>query len=183
MCALASEEMEKPVLLPEDWPRAEVHAALRSPRWLIEHGLQHAARRGFSVVKPERKGPDADCSNLPRKGTEQLGRRGLSPLRVKHHAGLIQLGKGVHGFTLEPGIGGIFLCLMSRSAFLREAGLRRELKAHYHKWPAGTKLACIHLQLDTGHGQPLDWRSAIQAVWWRDVHRILLEGGIYLLSR
>ncbi len=60
VCALASEEMEKPVLLPEHWPQAKYMLLCRPSRWLIEHGLQHAARHNFFRREGIAQRSDAD---------------------------------------------------------------------------------------------------------------------------
>jgi fructose-1,6-bisphosphatase I len=118
VCALASEEMEKPVLFPENWPEAKY--CYSSIGWLIEHGLQYAARRDLfrrDVCIQERMPFEDD---LICKGTEQVAASYLL-FGSNYYAGL-------YGWTGSPwlyagsDIGGIS-CLMSRSIFRALQGL------------------------------------------------------------
>ncbi len=176
VCALASEEMEKPALLPENWPQA--------PYMLLFDPLDGSSNTDcnmplgtiFSVVKSERKDRMPTEDDLARKGTEQVAAGyllyGSSTMLV------YTVGQGVHGFTLEPSIGEYLLSHEQIRIPVR-GKIYGANEGNYHKWTAGTKKYVDGLKItDKATGKPYSVRYSGCLV--ADVHRILLGGGIYL---
>jgi fructose-1,6-bisphosphatase I len=176
VCALASEEMEKPVLLPENWPQA--------PYMLLFDPLDGSSNTDsnmplgaiFSVVKFEHKDRMPTEDDLLRKGTAQVAAGyllyGASTILV------YTVGQGVHGFTLEPGIGE-YLLSHEQIRISPQGKVYGVNEGNYHKWPGGMKKYIDSLKVkDTATGRPYSGRYSGCLV--ADVHRILLEGGIYL---
>lgn len=176
VCALASEEMEKPVLLPENWPQAKFMLLFDPLDGSSNTDCNMPLGAVFSVVKPERQDRMPTADELARKGTEQVAAGyllyGSSTMLV------YTVGQGVHGFTLEPGIGE-YLLSHEQIRIPARGKVYGTNEGHYHKWTTGTKKYVDYLKVtDIATGRPYSGRYSGCLVG--DVHRILLEGGIYL---
>jgi fructose-1,6-bisphosphatase I len=176
VCALASEEMEKPVLLPENWPQAKYMLLFDPLDGSSNTDCNMPLGAIFSVVKFERKDRMPTEDDLVRKGTEQVAAGyllfGSSTMLV------FTVGQGVHGFTLEPGIGE-YLLSHEQIRIPARGKVYGVNEGNYHKWTAGTKKYVDDLKVpDKNAGKPYSVRYSACLV--ADVHRILLGGGIYL---
>jgi fructose-1,6-bisphosphatase I len=176
VCALASEEMENPVLLPENWPQAK-HMLLFDPLdGSSNTDCNMPLGAIFSVVKSAREDRMPTEDNLTRKGTEQVAAGyllyGSSTMLV------YTVGQGVHGFTLEPSIGE-YLLSHEQIRIPARGKVYGVNEGNYHKWHGGTQKYIDSLKVkDTATGRPYSVRYSGCLV--ADVHRILLSGGIYL---
>jgi fructose-1,6-bisphosphatase I len=176
VCALASEEMEKPVLIPENWPQAKYMLLFDPLDGSSNTDCNMPLGAIFSVVKFERKDRMPTEDDLVRKGTEQVAAGyllfGSSTMLV------FTVGQGVHGFTLEPGIGE-YLLSHEQIRIPARGKVYGVNEGNYHKWTAGTKKYVDDLKVpDKNAGKPYSVRYSACLV--ADVHRILLGGGIYL---
>ena len=176
VCALASEEMEKPVLLPEHWPQAKYMLLFDPLDGSSNTDCNMPLGAIFSIVKSERKDRMPTEGELVRKGTEQVASGyllfGSSTMLV------YTVGQGVHGFTLEPGIGE-YLLSHEQIRIPARGKVYGANEGNYHKWTTGTKQYVDYLKVqDTATGRPYSGRYSACLV--ADVHRILLDGGIYL---
>jgi fructose-1,6-bisphosphatase I len=114
--------------------------------------------------------------DLVQKGTEQVAAGyllyGASTMFV------YTTGQGVHGFTLDPGIGE-YLLSHEQIRIPARGKIYAVNEGNYHKWSGGTKKYFDYLKVkDTATGRPYSGRYSGCLV--ADVHRILLGGGIYL---
>ena len=176
VCALASEELEKPVLFPENWPQAKYMLLFDPLDGSSNTDSNMPLGAIFSVVRPESKDRMPTEDVLARKGTEQVAAGyllyGSSTMLV------YTVGQGVHGFTLDPGIGEYLLSHESIRIPAR-GKVYSTNEGNYHKWSAGAKQYVDYLKIsDTAMGRPYSGRYSGCLV--ADVHRILLDGGIYL---
>ena len=176
VCALVSEEMEKPLLLPENWPQAKYMLLFDPLDGSSNTDCNMPLGAIFSVVKSERNDRMLTEDELARKGTEQVAAGyllyGSSTMLV------YTIGQGVHGFTLEPGIGE-YLLSHEQIRIPARGKVFGVNEGNYHKWTTGTKRYVDSLKLpDKATGRPYSGRYSGCLV--ADVHRILLEGGIYL---
>jgi fructose-1,6-bisphosphatase I len=176
VCALASEEMEKPVLLPENWPKAKYMLLFDPLDGSSNTDCNMPLGTIFSIVKPERSDRMPIADDLARKGTEQVAAGyllyGSSTMLV------YTIGQGVHGFTLDPGIGE-YLLSHEQIRIPARGKVYGVNEGNFHKWPGGTKKYVEYLKVkDTATGRPYSVRySGCLAA---DFHRFLLGGGIYL---
>ena len=103
VCALASEEMEKPVQLPENWPHGKYMLLFDPLDGSSNTDVNMPLGAIFSILRYEGKGGLPSAPELVRKGTEQVAAGylmyGSSTMLV------FTSGQGVNGFTLDPGIG------------------------------------------------------------------------------
>ncbi|MEW6248451.1 MAG: class 1 fructose-bisphosphatase [Nitrospirota bacterium] len=176
VCALASEELEKPMLVPENWPHGKYILLFDPLDGSSNTDVNMPLGAIFSVLRHERKdGLPAD-SDLLRKGVEQAAAGyllyGSSTMLV------FTVGRGVHGFTLDPGIGE-YLLSHEQIRMPPRGKVYAVNEGNYHKWPAGTKRYIDHLKVrDNASGRP--YSSRYSGCLVADVHRMLLGGGIYL---
>jgi len=176
VCALASEEMEKPILLPENWPQAKYMLLFDPLDGSSNTDCNMPLGAIFSVVKSARNDRMPTEDELARKGTEQVAAGylfyGSSTMLV------YTAGQGVHGFTLEPGIGE-YLLSHEQIRIPARGKVYGVNEGNYHKWTTGTKKYVEYLKIsDKATGRPYSGRYSGCLV--ADVHRILLDGGIYL---
>ena len=176
VCALASEEMEKAVLLPENWPQAKYMLLFDPLDGSSNTDCNMPLGAIFSVLKCEHKDRMPTEDDLVRKGTGQVAAGyllyGSSTMLV------YTVGQGVHGFTLEPGIGE-YLLSHERIRIPARGKVYGANEGNYHKWTTGMKKYMDYLKIpDTATGRPYSGRYSACLV--ADVHRILLGGGIYL---
>ena len=176
VCALASEEMEKPILFPENWPQAKYMLLFDPLDGSSNTDCNMPLGAIFSVVKSPSKDRMPTEDDLARKGTEQVAAGylfyGSSTMLV------YTVGQGVHGFTLDPGIGEYLLSHEQVKIPVR-GKVYSTNEGNYHKWATGTKQYVDYLKMsDTATGRPYSGRYSGCLV--ADVHRILLDGGIYL---
>jgi fructose-1,6-bisphosphatase I len=176
VCALASEEMEKPVLLPENWPQAKYMLLFDPLDGSSNTDCNMPLGAIFSVLKFEGKDRMPTEDDLVRKGTEQVAAGyllyGSSTMLV------YTVGQGVHGFTLEPGIGE-YLLSHEQIRMPARGKVYGVNEGNYHKWTTGTKRYVDGLKVqDKATGRPYSVRYSGCLV--ADLHRILLGGGIYL---
>jgi fructose-1,6-bisphosphatase I len=176
VCALASEEMEKPIKLPENWPLGKYMLLFDPLDGSSNTDVNMPLGTIFSVLRYEGKGGLPSDAELVRKGTEQVAAGylmyGSSTMLV------FTSGKGVNGFTLDPGIGE-YLLTHENVRMPAKGTVYAANEGNYHKWPAGTQRYIDYLkQSDKATGRP--YSSRYSGCLAADVHRILLGGGIYL---
>jgi fructose-1,6-bisphosphatase I len=176
VCALASEEMEKPVSLPENWPHGKYMLLFDPLDGSSNTDVNMPLGTIFSVHRYEGEDGLPSESELLRKGSEQVAAGyvmyGSSTMLV------FTAGQGVHGFTLDPGIGEYVLSHENIRVPAR-GKVYAANDGNYQKWPTGTRRLMDYLKgQDKVTGRPYSARySGCLAA---DVHRILLGGGIYL---
>lgn len=176
VCALASEEMEKPHLLPENWPRGKYMLLFDPLDGSSNTDVNMPLGTIFSVLRYSGKDRLPSEADLVRKGTDQVAAGyllyGSSTMLV------FTVGQGVHGFTLDPGVGEYVLSHENLKVPARGKTYATN-EGHLLKWPPGTRRYVDHLKAqDQATGRP--YLSRYSACLAGDVHRILVGGGIYL---
>src|SRR3989442_141602 len=179
VCALASEEMEKPLQLPENWPRGKYMLLFDPLDGSSNTDINMPLGAIFSILRYEGKGGLPSAADIVRKGTEQVAAGdlmyGSSTMLV------FTSGQGVNGFTLHPGIGE-YLLSHENIRMPAKGKVYAVNEGNYHKWPAGTRRYIDHLkESDKATGRP--YSSRYSGCLAADVHRLLLGGGIYLYPR
>jgi len=176
VCALASEEMEKPILLPGNWPHGKYMLLFDPLDGSSNTDCNMPLGAIFSILKYDRTDRLPSEDELLCKGTEQVAAGyllyGSSTMLV------YTVEQGVYGFTLEPGIGE-YLLSHEQIRIPERGKVYAVNEGNYLKWPAGTKKYVDFLKTgDNATGRPYSGRYSGCLV--ADVHRILLGGGIYL---
>ena len=176
VCVLASEEMEKPISLPGNWPHGKYMLLFDPLDGSSNTDCNMPLGAIFSILKCDRTDRLPTEEELVRKGTEQVAAGyllyGSSTMLV------YTVGQGVYGFTLEPGIGE-YLLSHEQIRMPERGRVYAANEGNYHKWPSGTKKYVDSLKTsDKSTGRPYSGRYSGCLV--ADLHRILLGGGIYL---
>lgn len=176
VCALASEEMEKPVFLSENWSRGKYILLFDPLDGSSNTDVNMPLGSIFSILRYQGKDKLPTDADLIRRGSEQVAAGylsyGSSTMLV------FTLGQGVHGFTLDPGVGEYVLS-HERITIPAKGKQYAANDGNYHKWPAGTRRYMDWLkESDKATGRPYSARYCGCLVG--DVHRMLLGGGIYL---
>jgi fructose-1,6-bisphosphatase I len=175
VCALASEEMEKPLFLSENWPHGKYMLLFDPLDGSSNTDVNMPMGTIFSVLHYEgAAGPAAE--DLVRGGTQQVAAGylmyGSSTVLV------FTSGKGVHEFTLDPDLG---------EYLLSKEGIRMPTKGAVYsanegnacKWVPGVRRFIDYLkEADKPTARPYTLRYSGCLV--ADVHRLLIGGGIYL---
>ncbi len=176
VCALASEEMEQVVVLPENWPQGKYMLLFDPLDGSSNTDCNMPLGAIFSVLKYTRTDRPPIESDLLRKGVEQVAAGyllfGSSTMLV------YTAGHGVHGFTLDPSIGE-YLLSHERIRIPDRGKVYATNEGNWHKWTPGMQKYVEYLKAsDKSTGRPYSGRYSGCLV--ADVHRILLGGGVYL---
>ncbi len=176
VCALASEEMEKPLLLPNNWPHGKYMLLFDPLDGSSNTDNNMPLGAIFSVLKYGRTDRLPTEVDLIRPGTEQIAAGyllyGSSTMLV------YTVGQGVYGFTLDPDIGE-YLLSHERMRIPEKGKVYAANEGNYNKWPGEIRKYLDSLKVtDKATGRPYSARYSGCLV--ADVHRLLLGGGIYL---
>lgn len=176
VCALASEEMAQPILLPRSGAQGSYMVLLDPLDGSSNTDVNMPLGSIFSLVMKRRPEEVLSARDLVQNGTEQVAAGyllfGASTMLV------FTTGQGVQGFTLDPESGDYLLS--HKTITLPARGkVYAANEGNYHKWPDGTQKYFDYLKVkDKATGRPYSGRYSGCLV--ADVHRILLGGGIYL---
>ena len=175
VCALASEEMEKPMFLSENWPEGKYMLLFDPLDGSSNTDVNMPMGTIFSVLRYE-GGAGPSAADLVRGGTQQVAAGylmyGSSTVLV------FTSGNGVHEFTLDPALG---------EYLLSKEGIRMPAKGAVYsanegnarKWIPGAARFIDYLkEPDKATARPYALRYSGCLV--ADVHRLLVGGGIYL---
>jgi len=176
VCALASEEMEKPILLPDNWPQGKYMLLFDPLDGSSNTDNNMPLGAIFSVLKYNQSNRSPTEDALMRPGIEQIAAGyllyGSSTMLV------YTVGQGVYGFTLDPDIGE-YLLSHERIRIPDKGTVYAANEGNYQKWPAGVQKYVDSLKvIDKATGRP--YSSRYSGCLVADVHRLLLGGGIYL---
>jgi fructose-1,6-bisphosphatase I len=176
VCALASEEMEHSVVLPENQRTGRYMLLFDPLDGSSNADVNMPLGSIFSVLKWQDQGRLPTDEDLLQKGVKQVAAGyllfGSSTMLV------YTTGQGVHGFTLEPAIGE-YLLSHETMHIPAQGAIYAANEGNYHKWTKGMQQYVDHLKVkDKATGRPYSGRYSGCLV--ADVHRVLLAGGIYL---
>ena len=175
VCALASEEMEQMVSLPENWPQGKYMLLFDPLDGSSNTDCNMPLGAIFSVFRYENNDRQPVESDVLKKGLEQVAAGyllfGSSTMLV------YTAGHGVHGFTLEPSIGE-YLLSHEQIRIPDRGKVYAANEGNYHKWMPGMQKYVDYLKVsDKATGRPYSGRYSGCLV--ADVHRVLLGGGVY----
>lgn len=167
----ASEELDGPHVY-RGGPEPARYAALFDPMDGSSNIDVNGTLGTIFSIRPRREGSDAD---LLRPGTEQVaaGYILFGPAVLLVYSS----GDGVHVFALDTGIGE-FLLVRRRLEMPRRGKGYAVNEGRRSGWSESDRAFVEHLKEPDASGRPYSTRYSGSMVG--DVHRILLEGGIYL---
>lgn len=176
LCIMASEEVEGAIPIPEQHPCGK-YVLLHDP---LDGSSNIDANVSigsiFSIHRKKSSGKRGELSDLLQKGSEQAGAAyviyGSSTMLV------YTTGKGVHGFTLDPGVGE-FLLSHPNIQIPKQGKIYSVNEGNYEFWDDGVKRYVDYLKNKNNHlGKPFSLRYIGSMV--ADLHRTLLYGGIFM---
>ena len=175
VCALASEEMEQVVSLPENWPQGKYMLLFDPLDGSSNTDCNMPLGAIFSILRYENTDRPPTERDLLKNGLEQVAAGyllfGSSTMLV------YTAGHGVHGFTLEPSIGE-YLLSHEQIRIPDRGKVYATNEGNYHKWTPGMQKYVDYLKIsDKATGRPYSGRYSGCLV--ADVHRVLLGGGVY----
>ena len=175
VCALASEEMEKPLFFSENWPQGKYMLLVDPLDGSSNTDVNMPMGTIFSVLRYEgTTGPAA--ADMVQAGTQQVAAGylmyGSSTVLV------FTSGKGVHEFTLDPTLGEY---LLSREEIRMppKGAVYSANEGNAGRWIPEVRRFIAYLKesdKDTGRPYTLRYSGCLVA----DVHRFLSGGGIYV---
>jgi fructose-1,6-bisphosphatase I len=176
VCALGSEEMEKPLFMPEHWPNGRYIILIDPLDGSSNTDVNMPLGSIFSVLTCRRQDQPPSGDDLVRKGIDQVAAGylfyGSSTMLV------FTVGQGVFGFTLDPETGE-YLLSHDSIRIPAKGKVYAVNEGNYHKWTSGMKQYVDQLKVrDKTTGRPYSGRYSGCMV--ADVHRMLLGGGVYL---
>jgi fructose-1,6-bisphosphatase I len=172
---LASEEMDEPLRF-ERRPEAEYLLLVDPLDGSSNTDCNMPLGAIFSVVASRRQGQRPTDQDFLARGLDQVAAGyllyGSSTMLV------YTTGQGVHGFTLDQGIGEYVLS-HERMRMPEQGKVYAVNEGNYHKWTPGMRRYVDHLKVaDKASGRPYSGRYSGCLV--ADVHRLLITGGLYL---
>jgi fructose-1,6-bisphosphatase I len=175
VCALASEEMEKPLFLSENWPQGKYGLLFDPLDGSSNTDVNMPMGTIFSVLRMDNSHRPSE-SDLIRAGSQQVAAGylmyGPSTMLV------FTSGRGVNSFTLEPSIGE-YLLSHENIRMPPRGSIYSANEGNQAKWIPGARRYAEYLKASdkaTGRPYALRYSGCLAA----DVHRLLLNGGIYL---
>ena len=177
VAALASEEMNDPYIVSGDYLDDGEYVVVYDPLDGSSNiDVNVSIGSIFSILKRKTSGPEAQISDFPQPGSEQVCAGyviyGSSTMLV------YTTGNGVNGFTLNPSVGEFFLSHPNIQIPAR-GKIYSINEGNASKWHAPVTRYINHLKEDDkSTGRPYSARYIGSLV--ADFHRNLLKGGIFL---
>jgi fructose-1,6-bisphosphatase I len=177
LCAMASEESEDIIPLPEGSKRGKYVLMFDPLDGSSNIDVNASIGTIFSIHRKVSKGDgDGAMEDCLQKGSDQIAAGyfiyGSSTMMV------YTTGNGVHGFTLDPSLGEFLLS--HESIKIPSRGKIYSInEGNMHAWDAGTRRYIDFVKedrKDRGHPYSLRYIGSLVA----DFHRNLLKGGIFL---
>lgn len=174
VCRLASEEMEDPLLLPENCPEGK-YLLLYDPVDGSSNIDVNVTIGSIFSIRLARDHAHEGSAEFLRPGTEQIaaGYVAYGPSTMLVYAD----DRSVDGFTLDHSVGEFFLT-HPNIRIPEDGGAYSVNEANVSKWDGGTRrlVARIREGTDAGGRRTARYVGSLVA----DFHRTLLNGGIYM---
>ena len=176
VCTMVSEEMDEPLHLDQACRQAKYVVCFDPVDGSSNIDINGVVGTIFSIRRRRGQGPDHVAADVLRQGTEQVaaGYVMYGPSTIFVYTA----GDGAHGFTLDSTIGE-FLLSHENIRVPARGKTYSVNEGHFHRWHPHTRHLVEYLRtVDKPSGRPYSLRYVGSLV--ADLHRTLLEGGIYL---
>ncbi len=176
LCAMASEEEPHVMRIPKKFKKGKYVLVFDPLDGSSNIDVNVSIGSIFSILRKKSPGPDGGIEDFLQPGYDQVAAGycvyGSSTILV------YTSGRGVFGFTLDPGLGEFLLS--HRDIRIPERGRIYSInEGNSDSWDPGTKRYIEHLKSQaTNGGKPYTLRYIGSLV--ADFHRNLLKGGIFL---
>ncbi len=178
VCAITSEEMEKPIIIPEK--KAGKYVFVMDPLDGSSNiDVNVSIGTIFSIYRKKTPGSSVAETDLLQKGADQVAGGyivyGSSTMLI------YSSGSGVHGFTLDPSIGEFFLS-HSDMRIPKQGNIYSVNEGNQLSWDSKQiDLINYFKQIDERTKRPYKARYIGSMV--SDFHRTLLKGGIFMYPK
>jgi fructose-1,6-bisphosphatase I / sedoheptulose-1,7-bisphosphatase len=177
LAGMVSEELEGPHQIPARYPRGKYLLAFDPLDGSSNIDVNVAVGSIFSILRAPTEGVDADEADFRQPGHRQVcaGYAIYGPSTVL----VLSVGAGVHGFTLEPGLGEFVLTApdMRIPTTAKEFAINASNRRFWH--PAVRRYVDECLAGRSGPREKdynMRWVASLVA----ELHRILTRGGVFL---
>ena len=180
VAGMVSEELEEPYLIPARYPRGKYLLLFDPLDGSSNIDVNVAIGSIFSILRARTPGLDAEAADFLQPGVEQVcaGYAIYGPSTML----VLTVGRGVHGFTLEPQLGEFILTHPSITipAAAQEFAINVSNSRFWE--PAVKRYVDECLAGSTGpRGRDFNMRWIASLV--AETHRILTRGGVFLYPR
>lgn len=180
VAGMVSEELEDAYPIPAQYPRGKYLLAFDPLDGSSNVDVNVTVGSIFSITRAREPGADAATEDFLQPGREQVAAGyavyGPSTMLV------LSVGRGVHGFTLEPTIGEFFLTHPDMRVAERTSTFAINTSNHRFWEPAVRRYVDECLAGTTGpRGRDFNMRWVASLVV--EAHRILTRGGVFLYPR
>jgi len=177
LCCMVSEEREELIHIPERFPKGEYIFVFDPLDGSSNIDVNVSIGTIFSILRKKSNGKESLEQDCLQPGTEQLAAGyvlyGSSTMLV------YSVGRGVHGFTLDPSIGEFLLSHRDIRIPDPPSRVYSVNEANYPYWSEGQRRLMQRLKgLDGTNGPRFSSRYIGSMV--ADVHRTLMKGGIFM---
>ncbi|HEY3317390.1 MAG TPA: class 1 fructose-bisphosphatase [Coriobacteriia bacterium] len=177
---VASEEMEKPRAVPDDYPRGKYLLVFDPLDGSSNIDTNVAVGSIFSILRSPRPGKDPSVKDFLQPGVAQVGAGyaiyGPSTMLV------LTVGQGVVGFTLDPELGDFFLT--HPDIRVPECACEFAINASNNRfWEAPVKRYVEECLAGKTGPRAKDFNMRWIASAVAETHRILMRGGVFLYPR
>ncbi len=180
LAGMVSEEMEDPYALPENFRRGKYLLAFDPLDGSSNIDVNVAVGSIFSITRAPQAGVDARTADFLQPGNQQVcagyALYGPSTMLV------LTVGRGVHGFTLEPLLGEFFLTHPD----MRVPEVTQEFAINASNsrfWEPAVKRYVDECLAGTTGPRGKDFNMRWIASLVAEVHRILVRGGVFMYPR
>ncbi|WP_029009915.1 class 1 fructose-bisphosphatase [Azospirillum halopraeferens] len=180
VAAVASEEQEEPVPVPQDYPRGDFLLLYDPLDGSSNIDVNVSVGSIFSVLRAPRPGEPVEAADFLQPGARQVAAGyaiyGPSTKLV------LTVGSGVHGFTLDPVLGDFRLTRpnMTIPAATKEFAVNA---SNSRFWEAPVKRYVEECMAGAEGPRGKDFNMRWIASMVAEVHRILVRGGVFLYPR
>jgi len=176
VCAIISEEDSQPIMVPEEFKPGKYVVVMDPLDGSSNIDVNVSIGTIFAIFKKLSSGKDVVMDDLLQKGKNLVGAGyviyGSSTVFV------YSTGNGVHGFTLDPGLGE-FLLSYPNMAIPSKGSIYSINEGNYTLWSEDQKKYINYLkENDTSTDRPYKARYIGSLV--ADFHRTMLKGGIFI---
>lgn len=180
LAGMVSEEMEAPYAMPPNFQRGKYLLVFDPLDGSSNIDVNVAVGSIFSILRAPRPGTDAVVEDFLQPGVEQVcagyALYGPSTMLV------LTVGRGVHGFTLEPTLGEFFLT--HPDMHIPEATQEFAINASNSRfWEPAVKRYVDECLAGTTGPRGKDFNMRWIASLVAEVHRILMRGGVFMYPR
>ena len=180
LAGMVSEELEAPYLLPAQYPRGKYLLMFDPLDGSSNIDVNVSVGSIFSILRAPNPGVDANVDDFLQSGTEQVasGYAIYGPSTII----VLTVGRGVHGFTLDPYLGEFFLT--HHDIKIPAATAEFAINSSNHRfWEPAVQRYVDECLAGKSGSRDKDFNMRWVASLVAETHRILTRGGVFLYPR